>query len=184
MMCFFDSSKAVCSSSVHTNSVLGLRKVLKGAMMSVTERVKAIWLTSPNQDLMPVMSLGRGKSLTAWTKSVPGFTSSLVTRKPRKSISSCANWNFSLLKMIPARPHLVMNSQVLSKHPWMVSSHSAVSSMHLVWLLMPSVIASNLLVYPSPAAMKPCGAVRYRYRPHGVMTFVLSTSAGSMGTEW
>ena len=39
-------------------------------------------------------------------------------------------------------------------------------------------------VQPSPELMLPCGATRYRMRPHGVMKVVMCLSLGSRGMEW
>ena len=137
------------------NSVVGLRKARKGLITSVIEKAYDTWLTNPNQDLIPVMSLGWGKSCMASRKEVDGRTESDIISNPMNSTSFCPNVNFFLLKMIPCEEHSVRYWQVLKKISSKVESQSRVSSSNFVKFSKPATILSYRLVYLFPDAKKP-----------------------------
>ena len=79
MISSFSFSKAVCRSWVQTKYVLGFSRLLKGSMMSDWEKAKLHWFMGPNNDLIPVMSLGLGKSLMTPRNFSEGLTESPVS---------------------------------------------------------------------------------------------------------
>ena len=87
-------SKAFCKSCDQAKTEFFLRRGLKGAMRSDFAKAKETCSTSPNQLLIPVMSVGRGKLEIADRVSSLGRTPSLVMRKPTYSISWWPQTNF------------------------------------------------------------------------------------------
>ncbi len=86
---------------------------------------------------------------------------SFVISNPANPTSSCANRNLSGLRVIPCLPQTSSQLHAWKKFSLILSAHKRVSSTQFVFLGTSEVISSYLLVYPSPEAMYPCGAVRY-----------------------
>ena len=161
MMVNFDCSKACCSGMSQWNLLLGLSSSLKGSITSAMLKAYDTWFTKPNQDRTSVRLCGMGKSEMALIYFLHGRTVSLVISKPANSTSSLAKLNLSGLRVIPCLPQVSSQLAAWKKLSSIVSDHNRVSSTHLVLFVIDEVISSYLLVYPSPEAMYPCGAVRY-----------------------
>ena len=73
------STAVMISSLDFSKSVLGFSRLLKGSMMSDWEKAKLHWFMGPNNDLIPVMSLGLGKSLMTPRNFSEGLTESPVS---------------------------------------------------------------------------------------------------------
>ena len=138
---------------------------------------------SPNHERAPVMFVGVGKFLMASKICFIGLIPDWVSVKPAKSTSSSAKQNFLGLNTMPLLLHIVIYSTVCQNAPSMLISHRRESSIHLAFLLTSIVMLSKALVYPSPAAWKPCGELRYLYLPHSVMNVVASLADGANDNE-
>ena len=69
--------------------------------MGLMAYAHATWFTSPNQDLVPVISLGTGKSVMADRMDSDGAIPVCVSFRPAKMTVSLQNWNLDLLITIP-----------------------------------------------------------------------------------
>ena len=120
------------------------------------------WFNSPNHALAPYISFGVGncnmESRNVWF----GLMLSAVTVNPAKSTVSKENWNFFGFKVIPCLAQRSSQRQVWRKASSVDFAHIQVSSTHFTLFSKLAMIESNLCVYASPLAMKPCGATLYR----------------------
>ena len=80
----FVSLNNLSSSAVQRNLLLGLMRSVNGCMISLIEWPQATWLTKPNQDRVPIMFYGTGKSLIADNLLLEGVITDGVMLRPAK----------------------------------------------------------------------------------------------------
>ena len=100
----FAVSKDCCNSSVQMYLASLGSNFRKGCMSSVLENEKATCSKSPNQDLIPVRSNGRGKFVMADKVLSVGFIPSFLSQNPTYSNSCWPHLNFFGFWITPCDP--------------------------------------------------------------------------------